>query len=134
MDSTSASTNLTVESLNNTALTSEKCKSIIDSIIKSIDTEIIKFPVTVGRNIMPYVLPIEFGFQYDDTDDKRRNRQYLIYGNIIKNLEERGFTIRINIGDRKNILYVIWDSTHEQKELAAMQKLIKSRLVHDTND
>lgn len=121
------------ETLGNVGVGVEESTDIINAIVSSINDNLEKHN-TVGRNLVSFDLPINFGIPTDDTPIKRSNRQILVYGTIIQKLQFAGYEVKISLSDQVNTLYIAWESQYDNKYFNKCIKLVTSSKIDPTTD
>lgn len=105
-------------------------KTIADHLV-IIDIKLKEFNRSFGPNVVKIHLPAQFGI----TGMNAADQQLVIYSEIIKSLQERGFTVGIQLGSKgdSSTLFVKWVTSFEKVQRDAMRSIIKKVEILDVN-
>lgn len=98
---------------------------LVSEQITILDTKLLRSERRWGRNVLIHVLP-QFPVIPGMT---KADAQRVVYSSVIRSLESRGFETRISLEDRQNVLYVAWDTLLGEREIEAMNTIIRHRRV-----
>lgn len=101
---------------------------IVKDVAALVDKAILDAPRQCGPNVATCELPTEF----PTSTLRKADAQRVVYSSIIRSLQARKFTnVRIYLGkdDNKAVLVVGWVSELDQKDIAAMDRVISGARI-----
>lgn len=117
---------ITVSQLTKTALKSKEVENLIKEQLFIIDEKLVKTGKSWGRNVIIHELPTIF--THISSGD-RIDIQRLMYSTILKNLEKRGFDVKISLNENKTILYIAWICEYSKDDIEVMDTIIKNKII-----
>jgi len=122
---------ITANKLSKLSVKIKELENIIKEHLFIIDEKMLKSDKCWGRNVIAHELPTIFVIPGIDRKDSQR----MVYSAILKNLQKRGFDVRILIDANKTIIYISWICEYSQEEIDDMDTVIKqNRLLPDQVD
>lgn len=116
---------ITADQLNKSGARGKDLDVVVREHLQIIDDKLQRAEKAWGRNIVSYDLPTNFSFPGLD----KQNAQRLIYSSVISSLQKRNFVVRILLEPKKTVLYIEWVTSIDEKEVAAMNRLITDALI-----
>lgn len=93
--------------------------------LQIIDDKLLKAERTWGRNSVTHELPVSISIP----GLAKKDAQRILYSAILRSLERRGFEVRILLDDDHTILYIVWTTDLDSKEVDAMNFIIRSKRI-----
>lgn len=104
--------------------------TILNDIVKEqliiIDRKILNSPKPIGLNSVIYDLPITFMSTPSNVTDTK----IMVYYHILKNLEDRGYTVKLNVTNTKAILTIEWTIGLENSHIRDMENYLQQKSVN----
>lgn len=116
---------VTTKSLSKLSSKTKELESIIREHLQIIDDKLLHSDKSWGRNLITHDLPTSFVFPGLEKKDAQR----MIYSNIIKSLEHRGFEVKILLEAERTILYIRWTCDQDTHELDTMNSIIRDSRI-----
>ena len=116
---------ITAGQLSKVGVHKKEIESIVVEQLQIIDDKLIKSEKTFGKNKIEHNLPININI----SGLEKKNAQRIIYSTILRSLEKRGFNTNLILEDNKTVLIVKWKTDFSNKEIEAMNELLKSRII-----
>lgn len=116
---------ITANKLSKLSVKVRELENIIKEHLFIIDEKMLKADKSWGRNIIIHELPTLFSIPGIDRKDSQR----MIYSSILKNLQKRGFEVKILIEVQKTIIYISWICEYSQDELKLMDSIIRDNRI-----
>lgn len=124
---------LTVEKLNKEGARDSQLHAFIKQQLETIDAELRKHVQVWGSNVIKYVLPSCAGVFGNMA---LKDAQCLVYSEILRSLQERGFAVGIIPEQRNagNTLLVRWVTSISQQELTKMDSRIQTATLRNQSE
>ena len=116
---------ITTKYLSKLSSKTKELQGIIREHLQIIDDKLLHSDKSWGRNVITHDLPTSFVFPGLEKKDAQR----MIYSQILKSLEKRGFETKILLDNDRTILYIIWTCEYNPEELDDMNSIIKSNRI-----
>jgi hypothetical protein len=116
---------ITANKLSKLSVKVRELENVIKEHLYIIDEKMLKADKNWGRNVIAHELPTIFVIPGIDRKDSQR----MVYSSILKNLQKRGFTVRILIEAKKTIIYISWICEYSYDELESMDAVIRDTRI-----
>lgn len=120
---------VTVKQINDICMKNKDLETLVKEQLQIIDDKILHSDKSIGNNYITHYLPVTMPGL---VGIERQDAQRIVYSSIICSLEKRGFNIKIVLNESSTILYIAWKAELNQGSLETMNKIIKSKLVTNT--
>jgi hypothetical protein len=119
---------VTAQQLSKSGARGKELDGIINEQLHVIDAALQRAERTWGRNVVPVSLPTSFSSMLGLS---KKDAQRIVYSSILKNLESRGFEVRLlmEMEPERTTLYMAWMTDLDKAELEAMTALIKAKRI-----
>jgi hypothetical protein len=117
---------VTANQLSNSCARGKEIDAIVHEQLRIIDDRLLKAERRWGRNVLAYELPTSFPISLEKNDAQR-----IIYSAVLRSLDKRGFETKISLNAESSVIYIAWLTELDAEEVAAMNALIKSKLLAD---
>lgn len=111
---------VTPKSLNKNVISNKDIMNLVRDYLRVIDEDLQKHIVQLGENTVQFKLPQGFDFP----GYNKASVQRIIYVSIIKSLEDRKFSCKIDLD--KCVLYISWISVMDKRELDELDQYLMS--------
>ena len=119
---------ITANKLSKLSVKVRELENVIKEHLYIIDEKMLKSDKCWGRNVIAHELPTIFVIPGIDRKDSQR----MVYSSILKNLQKRGFDVRILIEANRTMIYISWICEYSQDELESMDAIIKNTRILST--
>ena len=116
---------ITLKHLSKLSARTKELEGVIREHLQIIDDKLLHSDKTWGRNIVTHDLPTSFIYPGLDKKDAQR----MIYSSIIKNLQKRGFEVKILLETERTIIYISWTCEYDTTELDTMNTIIRDNRI-----
>jgi len=116
---------ITANKLSKLSVKVRELENVIKEHLYIIDEKMLKADKCWGRNVIAHELPTIFVIPGIDRKDSQR----MVYSSILKNLQKRGFDVRILIEANRTMVYISWVCEYSQDELESMDAIIKNTRI-----
>jgi hypothetical protein len=116
---------ITANKLSKLSVKVRELENVIKEHLYIIDEKMLKSDKCWGRNVIAHELPTIFVIPGIDRKDSQR----MVYSSILKNLQKRGFDVRILIEANRTMIYISWICEYSQDELESMDAIIKNTRI-----
>lgn len=116
---------VTAAQLSKSGARGHEINAVVSEQLRIIDDKLRMAERVWGKNVLTYELPLSMLSSSLEKNDAQR----LVYTMIITSLEERGFETKILLEDDRSLLFIAWVTDLGSKEIAAMNSLLKSRII-----
>jgi hypothetical protein len=116
---------ITANKLSKLSVKVRELENVIKEHLYIIDEKMLKADKNWGRNVIAHELPTIFVIPGIDRKDSQR----MVYSSILKNLQKRGFNVRILIEAKKTIIYISWVCEYSYDELESMDAVIRDTRI-----
>ena len=120
---------ITLKQLSKLSAKTKELDNVIREHLQIIDDKLLHSDKSWGRNVISHDLPVSFIYPGLDKKDAQR----MIYSNIIKSLEKRGFEVKILLETERTILYIRWTCEYDTLELDTMNSIIRDNRIQPTD-
>lgn len=104
--------------------------TVLNDIVKEhlliIDKKILNASKQIGANTIIYDLPVTFMTAPSNITDTK----IMVYYHILKSLEDRGYTVKINITNNKAILTIEWVIGLDTSDISEMENFLQQKSVN----
>ncbi len=119
---------VTVKQLSSAIVKNKDIDSFVRDQLRAIDVILIKTRAKWGHNLIKYEISNIFNF----LGLEREQAEKIVYSKIMKNLEKRGFTVKIKLGHDKSTMYITWITGIENGDESELNSyLIKRTITSD---
>ena len=116
---------ITAKQMSQMSICSRELDSYVASLLQTIDSHLERAPKTWGRNVVTIELPdcIILG------NLTKSEAQRLVYSKVLRDIDKRGFEVRILLEGCQSLLYIAWTTAFSDEESRAMTEIIKAKRI-----
>ena len=115
---------ITVQQLSRSVLQGTVLNDIIREQLIIIDKKILGSAKQIGENKITYDLPVTFTLNLH-----LYNTKIMVYFHIIKNLENRGYTVKLDLEKNKARIHIEWVIGLDRSNIEDMEKYLQSKSI-----
>lgn len=116
---------ITVQQLSRSVLQGTVLNDIIREQLIIIDKKILGSAKQIGENKLTYDLPVTFTSEPANSTDTK----IMVYFHIIKNLENRGYTVKLDLEKNKARIHIEWVIGLDRSNIEDMEKYLESKSI-----